>query len=94
MTKAGKAAETGAALAGKDFVLVYCSAHWCPPCKAFTPELTRWLDAHAARLKVGLVFASCDRDDKAFKEYFASSESTPRGVAARSRPGKRSTAHH
>ena len=27
------------ALAGKAIVCLYFSAHWCPPCRAFTPVL-------------------------------------------------------
>ena len=27
------------ALAGKDIILIYFSAHWCPPCRGFTPIL-------------------------------------------------------
>ena len=29
------------ALSGKEVVGLYFSAHWCPPCKQFTPELAR-----------------------------------------------------
>lgn len=25
--------------AGKDFICIYFSAHWCPPCRGFTPVL-------------------------------------------------------
>jgi len=25
------------ALAGKEVIMLYFSAHWCPPCKIFTP---------------------------------------------------------
>ncbi len=27
------------ALTGKDYILLYFSAHWCPPCRMFTPLL-------------------------------------------------------
>jgi nucleoredoxin len=70
MTRAGKSVATAAALAGKDHVFVYCSAHWCPPCRAFTPLLTSWVNKHGGAKKVGLVFASNDRDEAAFKAYF------------------------
>ena len=35
----GSSHEADAALAGKDVILIYFSAHWCPPCRTFTPVL-------------------------------------------------------
>ncbi len=26
----------------KAYVMLYFSAHWCPPCKRFTPVLSEW----------------------------------------------------
>jgi thiol-disulfide isomerase/thioredoxin len=50
---------------------VYCSAHWCPPCRQFTPLLGEFFKSQAAALKVAVVFATGDRDEKSFKDYFA-----------------------
>ena len=35
----GSSVSADSALAGKDLVLFYFSAHWCPPCRQFTPML-------------------------------------------------------
>jgi len=72
VTQAGKEVPTGEALAGRAHVLLYFSAHWCPPCRAFTPELAAWVARHEKLLSLAFVFASSDRDEKAFREYFAS----------------------
>jgi nucleoredoxin len=35
----GSFVSADSALEGKDLVLYYFSAHWCPPCRQFTPML-------------------------------------------------------
>jgi thiol-disulfide isomerase/thioredoxin len=58
------------ALGGKEFVLLYASAHWCPPCRQFTPMLANWYKTN--KNLVEIVFLSCDHDESGFKSYFAS----------------------
>ena len=56
-------------LSGK-VVALYFSAHWCPPCRAFTPTLIKaYTAAKAAGLPFELVFVSSDEDDEGFAEY-------------------------
>ena len=57
------------ALAGKEFVLLYASAHWCPPCRQFTPMLANWYRTVQSHVEV--VFLSADHDEKGFRSYFA-----------------------
>lgn len=57
------------ALAGKT-IGVYFSAHWCPPCRAFTPKLVTFYNSlKAADKPFELVFVSSDRDQKAMYKY-------------------------
>ena len=56
---AGKAVDI-ASLKGKT-VAVYCSAHWCSPCRAFTPQLVKFANEHKDQLAV--VFISFDQDE-------------------------------
>ena len=46
---------------------IYYSAHWCPPCKAFTPVLVDFRNKYAEQFEV--VFVSSDRDDASMKKY-------------------------
>jgi thiol-disulfide isomerase/thioredoxin len=57
------------ALGGKEFVLLYASAHWCPPCRKFTPMLANWYKT--VRNHVEIVFLSADHDANGFKSYYA-----------------------
>ncbi|CAD7970352.1 unnamed protein product [Amoebophrya sp. A120] len=74
----------GAKLQGKDGAMVesstlknskavgiYFSAHWCPPCRGFTPKLAEWYSASLKEKGMEIVFVSSDRDVGAFDEYFA-----------------------
>jgi len=63
--------ETDAVLGGKKHVGIYFSAHWCPPCRGFTPTLATWYKANADKLDMDIVFVSSDREQSAFDEYYA-----------------------
>lgn len=71
-TLTGQGATTVATstLEGKT-VLLYFSAHWCPPCRQFTPVLAKFYkDLQAKRQDFEIVFCSSDKDEAGFKEYF------------------------
>jgi len=72
LTKAGEASTTDA-LAGKEAVALYFSAHWCPPCRGFTPQLAAQYKKLTAELgkPFEVVFVSSDKDQASFDEYFA-----------------------
>ncbi|EDO42086.1 predicted protein [Nematostella vectensis] len=56
-------------LKGK-IVGIYFSAHWCPPCRAFTPELVSTYDAvRKANNAFEVIFVSSDRSQDSFKDY-------------------------
>jgi len=59
------------ALAGKEAVALYFSAHWCPPCRGFTPKLAEWYSKSLKAKGLEVVFISSDSDEQSFKEYFA-----------------------
>ena len=54
-------------LAGKT-IGIYFSAHWCPPCRAFTPKLVAFHNT-AAKDNFEIVFISSDKKEEAMKEY-------------------------
>lgn len=58
-------------LVGK-IILLYFSAHWCPPCRAFLPKLIEAY--HGIKAKndgFEVVFVSSDRDQNSFDEFFS-----------------------
>jgi len=60
------------ALAGKDIVLVYFSAHWCPPCRRFTPLLKNFYQ-DVSEKGVELIFVSSDRSKEDMLNYMKES---------------------
>jgi nucleoredoxin len=68
-TKAGTAPMSS--LDGK-VLAIYFSAHWCPPCRGFTPQLAeQYKKMQEAGLPIEVLFVSSDRDEKGFDEYYA-----------------------
>ncbi|CAL1543825.1 unnamed protein product [Lymnaea stagnalis] len=56
-----------------DLIGIYFSAHWCPPCRGFTPVLGDFYKKlRAAGKKFEVVFVSSDRDQASCKEYYDS----------------------
>ncbi|KAI0229618.1 Nucleoredoxin [Lamellibrachia satsuma] len=53
---------------------LYFSAHWCPPCRAFTPSLVDFykkLKSSPRGDQFEIIFVSFDRSEGNFKSYFA-----------------------
>lgn len=59
-------------LAKRDFILLYYSAHWCGPCRQFTPHLVKFYNTYKAGNTFELIFVSCDRSASEMREYMAS----------------------
>ncbi|GFP80097.1 probable nucleoredoxin 1, partial [Phtheirospermum japonicum] len=58
-------------LVGKN-ILLYFSAHWCPPCRAFLPKLIQaYQEINKTDSPLEVIFISSDRDQKSFDEFFA-----------------------
>ena len=53
------------------YIAVYFSAHWCGPCRAFTPELVKFYDAAKRRKHddFELIFVSLDTSEDAMHGY-------------------------
>jgi nucleoredoxin len=58
------------ALSSKKFVLLYFSAHWCPPCRKFTPKLVEWYNEYSEAQNFECVFVSGDETQESFDDYY------------------------
>ena len=73
LTKDGSLQPTQSVLGNKKYIGIYFSAHWCPPCRGFTPKLAKFYN----NLKTDnpdnfeIVFASSDNTDSDFDSYYA-----------------------
>jgi len=67
----GKSGTVPSAALDDKVVGLYFSAHWCPPCRGFTPRLVEQYEKiKVAGLPLEIVFASSDKDEEAFGDYF------------------------
>lgn len=64
-------AVTPSTLSSNKIVGIYFSAHWCPPCRGFTPVLAEAYKELVAQGKpIQIVFVSSDRDQGQFDGYY------------------------
>lgn len=69
----GKDKKYDSSVLNTPFIGVYFSAHWCPPCKAFTPVLGDFYNkVNKDKKQIEIVFSSCDNDLSQFNGYFNS----------------------
>ncbi len=63
----------------------YFSAHWCPPCRAFTPKLVEFYNAQEGKKKdFEVIFVSQDHDEKSMEEYIKGDKMPFPAIAFRS----------
>merc|ERR1711970_1094864 len=54
-------------------LLLYFSAHWCPPCRGFTPKLVEFFSELEKKYpEASIAFVSSDKDSKAWASYYQS----------------------
>merc|ERR1712045_876354 len=67
------------ALSGADVIAIYFSAHWCPPCRGFTPILKDFYE-EVEDEGVEIIFVSCDRSKADMISYVKESHGDWFGV--------------
>jgi len=65
----------------KKIVLVYFSAHWCPPCRAFTPQLVSYYNNNGGGDKFEVLFVSFDHNEEEMANYMKIAEMPWMGVS-------------
>merc|ERR1711976_751511 len=74
INKSGEKVAVASLCQGDKVIGLYFSAHRCPPCRGFTPQLVEFYNKFKAANgdKFEVIFMSCDRDESSFKGYYDS----------------------
>lgn len=70
-----------------DYYAFYFSAHWCPPCRAFTPNLVSFYNAQPGKKQqFEIIFVSNDNDENQMEDYIKEDAMPWPAIAYRSVP--------
>ena len=76
-------------LAQKKLIALYFSAHWCGPCRKFTPQLVEFYNRVAPQHpEFEIVFVSYDRSPSAMETYMRDAQMPWPAIAFAKLPGK------
>jgi len=67
--KDGSLVDADKVFADNKVVCLYFSAHWCPPCRGFTPVLKEFYE-EIQNDGIAIIFISSDRSDEEMSSYF------------------------
>lgn len=71
----GTPVDIATVTAGAPLVGLYFSAHWCGPCRGFTPKLVAFCKALSADgVELPIIFGSSDKNRAAMLDYFKTME--------------------
>ncbi len=69
VSESGKSVKKYEMASEPEMYAFYFSAHWCPPCRAFTPKLVEFYNANAGKkTKFEIIFVSSDHDQKSMED--------------------------
>ena len=65
----GKTKSGAEVVMDNEYVLIYFSASWCPPCRKFTPKLVKFYKKYKDKYDFEVVMVTSDYSNKEMKSY-------------------------